>query len=643
MGKRIRALIDALVGKPLASDEEEEHKVGPVAGIPMLGLDALASSAYGPEAALTLLLPLGIAGLHYLGPIILVILAILAILYLSYRQTIAAYPTGGGSYTVAKENLGVRFGLLAAAALMLDYTLNVAVAISAGVAALVSVFPGLHGHILPLCLGILVLIAIVNLRGIRESGAAWSLPTYLFVASMAAVVVIGIFKTVTSGGRPVPVVPPPRLPAAVEAASLWLLLRAFASGCTAMTGVEAVSNGVTAFAEPAVRGAQRTLTAIVAVLATLLAGIGYLARVYGVGAMLQDHPGYQSVISQLVGAVVGRGWFYYVTLGSVLAVLCLSANTSFAGFPRLCRLLAEDDFLPHGFANRGRRLVYSLGISILSVLAAVLLIVFGGITDRLIPLFAVGALLAFTLSQAGMVLHWRREGDGRARASLAVNAVGAAATGAALAVVLVAKFTEGAWMTLLIIPALLALFYRVRRHYEHVIEETRNCGPLDVRGLEPPVVAIPVTGWNTVTEKGLRFALRLSPDIIAIHVSISEEEEIALRSEWEDQVERPLGEASLPRPRLDFLPSPYRHLVTPLLKHIRRLEREFPDRQVAVIIPEMVGARWWQYLLHNQRASVLKAALLFLGDRRVVVINVPWYLEEEEEKARVPAASARVS
>jgi amino acid transporter len=626
------SVLDLLLGKRLASHEEEEHKVGVLEGIPMLGLDALGSSAYGPEAALTVLIPLGALSLQYVGPIILVILAILAVLYFSYRQTIAAYPNGGGSYTVAKENLGARFGLLAAAALLLDYVLNVAVGVSAGVAALVSAVPALHGHILSLCLAVLALVALVNLRGIRESGVAWALPTYLFVGSMGVVLGMGVWKTLAGGGHPAPVAAPPPLPAATERASLWLLVRAFASGCTAMTGVEAVSNGVTAFAEPAVRKARGTLSAIVAILGALLLGIAFLARAYGVGAMDQDHPGYQSVISQIVGAVVGRGWGYYVTIGSVLAVLCLSANTSFADFPRLCHLIAEDAYLPHVFANKGRRLVYSMGIGILTVLSGILLVVFGGITDRLIPLFAVGAFLAFTLSQAGMVVHWRREGGPRARSSLLVNGVGAAATGVALAVVLVAKFREGAWITVLLVPMLLFLFRQVKRHYEHVRRETCCPRPLDATRLEPVVAVLPITGWSTVTEKALRFALRLTPDLIAVHVSTDEEEQRELREQWKEYVEAPLRAAGLPQPRLEVLSSPYRHLVTPLLKFLRGIEAEDPSRQVAVVIPELVEARWWEYLLHNQRATLLKAALLFRGGPRIVVINVPWYVEEPPDR-----------
>ena len=625
-------LLDRILGRRLATHEEEEQKVGVFAGIPMLGLDALSSSAYGPEAALTILLPLGAAGLAYLAPITLIILLLLAVLFFSYRQTIAAYPGGGGSYTVAKENLGTWPGLLAAAALLLDYILNVAVGISAGVGALVSAAPGLHKHILALCLGTLVLIAFINMRGVRESGVAFALPTYLFVGTLFATLAIGLVKTLLSGGHPIPLTPPPALPAGVAGAGLWLLMRSFASGCTAMTGVEAVSNGVSAFRKPSVLYAQRTLAAIVVILGALLAGIAFLARVYHIGATDPDSPAYQSMVSQLVGAVMGHGLFYYITLGSVLCVLALSANTSFADFPRLCRLLAQDDFMPHAFANRGRRLVYSWGIVILSTLAALLLIAFGGITDRLIPLFAVGAFLAFTLSQAGMVVHWRRNiaqtGDKKASASLFVNAFGTVATAIALVVVIAAKFVEGAWVTILIVPCLLLLFHGVNKHYNYVAQFIRCPRPMNVDNLQPPVIVVPIKSWSILTENALRFALRLSPDVIAVHIGGAEGEAYALRTQWEQYVEKPISDAGLPQPRLMVLASPYRRLFTPLFTYISQLKDENPGRIIAVIIPELVESHWHQYLLHNQRATGLKAALLLRGDKRVVVINVPWYLRE---------------
>jgi amino acid transporter len=636
------SLLRFLLGRPLASSEQSGQKIGVAAGVPALGLDAISSSAYGPEAALTVLIPLGAAGLHYVGPLTLVILGLLGLLYVSYRQTIAAYPNGGGSYTVAKDNLGAYPGLLAAAALMLDYVLTVAVGISAGIAALVSAFPALHRWTLPLCLLTLALVTLVNLRGTTEAGWAFALPTYLFIVSLGGVLAVGVARAAGSGGHPQPVVAPPPLPAGTEAVSLWLLLRAFASGCTAMTGVEAVSNGITAFKEPAVPHARRTLTVIVAVLAVLLGGIAYLVRAYRIGAMDQADPGYQSVLSQLTAAVVGRGAVYYVTIGSVLAVLALSANTSFVDFPRLCRLLARDDFLPRAFATVSSRLVYAVGILFLTVASALLLAAFGGITERLIPLYAVGAFLAFTLSQAGMVWHWRkqsREGAGgraHARLAMALNGTGAVATAGALGVIVAAKFVEGAWVTLLAIPCLLLLFTAVQRHYAWVARLTATRQPLDVRQNEPPVVLLPIRRWDRLTRKALRFGLRLSPEVIAVHLSnvdeaAAEDEEAALREKWEQEVEQPARQAGVPPPRLEFLNCPYREFLEPLLEFIGQVEKEFPARQVAVIIPELVTRRWWELLLHNRRASALRHALLKRDDRRLVVITVPWHLDDKDE------------
>jgi len=593
----------------------------------MLGLDALASAAYGPEAALTILIPVGAAGLSYFGPIVLVILAILTILYLSYRQTIHAYPNGGGSYTVAHENLGVNAGLFAASALLVDYVLTVAVGISAGVGALVSAVPLLHPHMLAICLGILALVALVNLRGVRESGLAFAVPTYLFVASLGGAILLGVVKAIASGGHPAPIERPVALPAGVATAGIWLLMRSFASGCTAMTGVEAVSNGVGAFARPTVKYAIGTLTAIVAILGLMLAGIAYLCQAYGIGATNPDLPSYQSVISQLVAAVAGRGWFYYVTIAGVLAVLALSANTGFADFPRLCRLLAQDEFLPRSFSHRGRRLVFSRGIIILTILSGGLLTIFDGVTDRLIPLFAVGAFLAFTMSQAGMVIHWMRVGGRHSRTSMAINAVGAISTGIALCVVLAAKFVEGAWITMLLIPGFVILFGSVKRHYRHVAEEISCKRPI-VAEDQPPLVVVPIKGWNTITEKAVQFGMKLSPTVIAAHVGVTDQDIYELKRDWERFVDEPLRQAGRKPPKLVAVASPYRRLFTPLLGLIRELEAQHPDQQIAVIIPELVETRWWQHFLHNQQAAGLKAALLFRGDRRIVVINVPWYLGE---------------
>ena len=575
---------------------------------------------------MTLLIPLGAASNAYVRPISGVIIALLIVVFFSYQQTIGAYPTGGGSYTVARRNLGVGAGLLAAAALLLDYVLVVAVGISAGVGALVSAAPSLQPHTLALCLAILAFITLINLRGVRESGHAFVIPTYGFVVCLFIVIAIGVVQTWLAGGQPVAVAAPSPLPAAATAATTWLLLRAFASGCTAMTGVEAVSNGVGAFREPAVRNARVTLSVIVGVLVVLLAGIAFLAHAYGIGATEPGTPGYQSVLSQLVAAVVGRGPFYYVCMAAILAVLALSANTGFADFPRLCRLIAEHGFLPRVFASRGRRLVYSYGISALAALSALLLIVFGGVTDRLIPLFAVGAFLAFTLSQAGMVAHWFRVGGPHQLRNITINGIGAAATGVTLLIVLVAKFTEGAWVTTLLVPLLMLTFGAVRRHYHTVAVEIAQTQPLDVRNIQPPIVIIPMREWNKMSQKGLRFALKLSPDIVVVQVLADPAGQSDLSTRWREYVERPTEHAHLATPRLVTLASPYRHVFNPLLDYILETKRQHPDRQIAVLIPELVARRWYHHLLHNKRAAMLKALLLVRGDEDVVVINVPWYL-----------------
>jgi amino acid transporter len=621
-------LTDVLFGRTLASDEEGEQRVGVLAAIPMLGLDALGSAAYGPEAALTLLIPLGTAGLGYIGPISALIIALLMVVYFSYRQTIIAYPHGGGSYTVAKENLGTTAGLLSAAALMLDYVLTVAVGISAGVGALISAVPELQPYPLWLCLAILALITAVNLRGVRESGLAFVVPTYLFIGSMLAVLAIGTAKVLLSGGQPAPVAAsllPDERPAE-QFALWWLLMRSFASGCTAMTGVEAVSNGISAFREPAVTQARRTLTAIIVLLAVMLAGIAFLCHAYGIQARHESDPGYDSILSQLTAAVVGRGWFYYVTVGSVLSVLALSANTGFADFPRLCRVIAMDGFLPHSFAHRGRRLVYSRGILVLAALSAGLLVAFGGITDRLIPLFAVGAFLAFTMSQAGMVMHWRKAGGPGATGSMLVNGTGAVCTAVTLGVVLVSKFIDGAWVMLLLVPGLLALFTAVRGHYRSVAREVATAAPLDACGLEPPLVLLPIRGWTAITRKALRFALKISPDVYALHVADDERTMAELEDTWEQRVQEPARAAGLPPPKLFVIYSPYRKLFAPLKQVVSDLQKAHPGRDLAVLVPELVRTRWYHFVLHNQTAALIKAYLLFSGFRRVVIINVPWYL-----------------
>ena len=618
-------VVDILFGRPLASSEDEGQRITPAQGIPTFGLDALSSAAYGPEAALTILLPLGLAGVRYVVPLTAGIVVLLTIVYFSYRQTIAAYPSGGGSYTVAKENLGHRAGLLAAAALMIDYLLNVAVGISAGVGALVSAVPWLQKYTLTLCLVILAILTIVNLRGVAEAGSAFIAPTYLFVGTLGIVIVLGLYRVLVSGGHPHAVVAPPHLPAATGVVGIWLLLRAFASGCTALTGVEAVSNGVQAFREPVVPAARKTLTIIVAILIALLAGIAALVHYYGITATDPGVPGYQSVLAMVTAAVTGKGLFYDFTMFSVLLVLCLSANTSFADFPRLCRAVALDDYLPHGLATRGRRLVFSEGIWGLAVFAAILLILFGGVTDRLIPLFAVGAFLAFTLSQAGMVMHWRRIAGPATIHSLLINGLGAVATGITVLIVVTAKFVEGAWVVVLLLPAALALMAWVRRHYDLVRQELRAKREPITEKLQAPVVIVPIERWNAATQKALRFAMTLSPEVLAVHVTCEGDEDIC--SDWQSAVAGPAQEAGAPVPKLVTLPSPYRLMLRPLVSYVLQVEKENRHRMIAVVIAVMVERHWYHYFLHNQRAAVLNALLLLRGERRINIVSVPWYLQ----------------
>jgi amino acid transporter len=622
----LAALVDLLFGKPLASYEERAEKIGTSSAIPIFGLDALGSAAYGPEAALTILIPLGMSGIQYIVPISAAIILLLGIVCSSYYQTIGAYPGGGGSYTVASQNLGKYPGVLAAAALMIDYVLVVAVGISAGVGALVSALPDWQPYTLVLCLFFLTVITIVNLRGVRDSGAFFLFPTYLFVLSLFSVIALGVWKTWLSGGHPIPIVRPPGHGAAQEAASLWLLLRAFSSGCTAMTGVEAVSNGVMAFREPRVKSARQTLIIIIVLLMMLLAGIAYLCRVYGICATEPGQSGYRSVLSQLISAVAGRGWFYYMAIGFIVLALTLQANTAFADFPRLCRAVAQNGYLPHLFTLRGRRLVYSQGIYILAFLAGSLLVIFGGVTDRLIPLFAVGAFLAFTLSQAGMVVHWKRKGGPHALTSMLINGLGAIATAITTAVIIVSKFVEGAWITMLVIPAIIVLMLRIRRHYARVAREVGGRTMLDVENLQPPLVVVPIEEWNKTSEKAIQFALTVSPDVIAVHVDFTKDDkEVEPSTKWREYVEIPAQKAGLPAPRLVVLRSPYRLVITPIFDYILELEQSHPTRQIAVIVPTLVQAHWYEHFLHNQRGKLLSALLLLKGNQRIVIINVPWY------------------
>jgi amino acid transporter len=622
------ALSDFILGRHLGSDEDKDERVGPMTGISVFGLDALSSAAYGPEAALTVLISLGIAGVGFSLPITIAVSTILAIVYFSYRQTIAGYPEGAGSYTVAKENLGTHAGLFAAAALMIDYTLNVAVGISAGIGAFTSALPLLQPYTLLLCLFVLFLLTFANLRGLRESGFAFMPPTYLFVGCLALVLVIGIVKASVSGGHPHPVNPLPPPSNAHEQITLWLFLKAFAAGCTAMTGVEAVSNGVQAFKEPVVDSARRTLTLIVAILILLLLGIAYLVSAYQITATDPGSSGYQSILSLVTEAIVGRGVFYYVTIAAILLVLCLSANTSFADFPRVCRTVSQDGFLPLVFAVRGRRLVYTHGIVVLTVLAGSLLILFNGVTDKLIPLFAIGAFLAFTLSQTGMVVYWSRSKGRKARLSAAINGIGAIATAVTFLIVIVTKFAEGAWLVVIVLPLLFILMLLIHRHYLRIAREVAVSGPVRLERPNEMIAVIPIEHLNTLAEKALQIAYGLSNKIHVVHIK-EEHSDRDFSREWHIDVQPSLDRVGLSEANLVILKSPYRKVITPILNYIWELEAKNPQNMIAVLIPQLVESRWYYSLLHNRRAAILRTLLMLKGRNRILIINVPWNLEKE--------------
>jgi amino acid transporter len=620
-------LKELLFGRRLRTEEEQSEQIGLSSGIPVVGLDALASAAYGPEAALTLLLPLGTLAVVYIGPITILIIAVLFSVAVSYRQTIEAYPQGGGSYTVAKENLGTAPGLLAASALCIDYVLNVAVAISAGVGALVSAVPALLSYTLPLCLIILIFLTIVNLRGVRSAGLVFMFPTYLFIGCLGITIFGGIVKTLLAHGHPIPVDQLPKIASSTSMATAWLLMRAFASGCTALTGVEAVSNAVPIFREPRIPLARRTLAIIVAILAFLIAGVAILSHSYGITATPPGQAGYQSVLSQMVIAVSGRGAFYFVSMAAILLVVSLSADTSFTDFPRVCRLLALDQYLPAVFAHRGRRLVYSYGIVVLSLLSGILLLIFGGITDRLIPMFAVGAFTAFTLSQLGMVFHWRRSREPHAARSLLLNGTGAVITGVTLVIITISKFLDGAWLTILVIPLLILLFIALRRREDRIAREIDDVGPLKIPHLTPPIIVIPMQRLDALARKALWFAFGLSPDIRAVQILAEEMKTQDFSHHWRDLVERPAHEAGYNPPKLVVVLSAYREYFGPLLGYIKNLSAAHPGRSIAVIVPEFVEKRWYHFFFPH-RAALLKNLLHLRGGPHVVIIDTPWYLHE---------------
>ncbi|ARB91941.1 APC family permease [Legionella longbeachae] len=620
------SLLDKILGKPLTLKAKKKQQLSIFTGVPALGLDSLSSTAYGPEAALTVLLPAGIIGLHYFFTISLIVVLVLMFLYFSYLQTAAAYPEKGGAYIVASENLGKKYGLGAAISLILDYLLNVTVGISAGVAAIVSAVPSLHPYTLVLCLAILLMLTVINLRGLRETGTLFLIPVVIFIICMIITIVIGVFDVWSNGGTTHTNMSSRILTNHTGKLTFWMCLTALAYGLTAMTGVEAVSNAVSLFRKPTVRNAQWTLTIIVGTLALFLIFIGYLCPAYQIMAMNQNQPGYQTILSQLVEATTGKGVFYYISIISIFIVLAYSAQTSFSGFPRICRLLAEDNFLPHFFAERGRRLVFSVGIVILAIFSAVILIAFKGITNNLIPLFAVGSFSAFLFSQSGMVVYWLRQGNKKISYKLVINALGALITAIALLIIIITKFLEGAWIIIVLAPTLAFLMHRIKLHYKKIAHEIKNPIKINLNSLKPPIVIIPIQGLDLIAEKAIQFGMLLSEDITAVFIDAGYEDVQELKKLWHEKIEIPAEKADKKTPKLEIIKSPYRRIYKPLLNFVSKVRKERKNDLIAIIIPELIEPKWYEYLLHNIHATGLRALLFLEREPRIIVITIPWYL-----------------
>jgi amino acid transporter len=597
-----------LLGQPIPSHLAHHERLSRVTGLAVLSSDALSSVAYATDFIVATLIVAGTQALDYAIPIAVVITTLLGVVAFSYRQTIHAYPTGGGAYRVAKENIGVNAGLVAAASLLVDYTLTVSVSISAGVLAITSAMPRLGPYRVELCLLFVALLTIGNLRGIRESGRIFAVPTYFFVVSILVLIAAGLYDYVAGAIVAVPLAPEHQ--AGTRPLTRLLLLTAFANGCTAMTGVEAVSDGVPAFRPPEARNAGATLVNMAGLAIVMFLGITILAHAYHVVPTPSE-----SGVSQLARAILGSGTVpYYLVQAATTLILVLAANTAYADFPRLASIVSRDRFLPRQFMNQGDRLAFSNGILVLSSFAAVLIVAFGGVTESLLPLYMIGVFVSFTLSQTGMVIHWRTTREPGWKTSAFINGFGATVTAIVLVIVAVTKTLEGAWIVLLLIPIIVAVFKATRQHYDHVAAQ------LTLRGYEPQVrrhntVLIPVGGIQRAVVEALRYAESLSQDVRAVYVDVDAAATEQIRREWPKWGGRV---------QLVVLDSPFRSVMEPLLEYIEQVEAERPDDYVTIILPEFVPARWWQHLLHNQRALLIKGALLFRPN--IVVTSVPFHL-----------------
>lgn len=618
-----------LVGRALRTEQAAHERLTKKTALAVFSSDALSSTAYATEEILLVLAVAAAAtansSFSYVIPISIGIAVLLAIVATSYRQTIHAYPSGGGAYIVAKDNLGTTPGLVAAASLLVDYVLTVSVSIAAGVAAITSAVQGtqyawLNEHKVMLCLIFIAFIAIANLRGVRESGALFATPTYVFIVSFLFMVAFGLFHYFVYGGS-APVPSEEEFKTAegysLQPLTLFLLLGAFSNGCAALTGIEAISNGVQAFKKPESRNAATTLVCMAVLLTVMFLGTSVMAYLYHV------HPKEsETVISQFARIMFTGplGWFYYVVQAATAAILVLAANTAFADFPRLSSLLARDRFLPRQFANRGDRLVFSNGIVILAIFSGLLVIVFGGDTSRLIPLYAVGVFLSFTLSQSGMVVHWlreRRELNSNWKKSIVMNAVGALATFMVLCVFIATKFIHGAWIVVLVVPVMVVLFKAINKHYRTVAKQLSTDGMDPLKPLRHRVI-VPISGMHRGVVSALQYAQSIACDRVqAVYVDFGEEATANLKDKWER------WGAGM---QLVVLPSPYRELTRPLLRYINRISRENSNDMITVVLPEFIPAKWWQHMLHNQSSLLLKGSLLF--KKGVIVTSVPYHLEQ---------------
>ena len=611
-GFAVGALKHLLVGKPIPSHQAHQERYTKSTGLAILSSDALSSVAYATEEILRTLLIAGTASLWLVTPIGCVIAGLMLVIAFSYRQTIYAYPGGGGAYRVARENIGTVAGLVAAAALLLDYVLTVAVSIAAGVAAITSAFPDWHVNTVELALLFLALIMVGNLRGIRESGRIFSVPTYFFIGSMGMLLIVGVFKVLTGDVASMVATSTVYVPPETASLSIFLVLRAFANGCTALTGIEAISDGVPAFKPPEAKNAAITLVVMTGCAVLLFMGVTLLA---GAFQIVPRHE--ETVISQLNRAILGgRGVFYYMVQAATTMILVLAANTAFSDFPRLASIIARDKFLPRQLANQGDRLAFSNGIVMLSCLSGVLLVAFGGDTHALIPLYMLGVFVSFTLSQAGMVIKWRRERKPGWRLGSFISGLGATLTLIVLFVVAITKFQEGAWIIIVLIPILVVHFLAIHRHYEKVAQQLSLKG-LDVSGHKHNTVIVPIGGVHRAVVQALEYARTLSDDVRAIYVDVDPHATQEIREDWSRW-----GKGI----RLEILASPFRSVMEPLLEYIELTNDERPGDFITVLLPEFVPSRWWHHLLHNQRALLIKGALLFRPN--IVVTSVPYHLHD---------------